>query len=464
MRTNLVRRTLAALGLTIAVVGTASAEAPRLADLAGTWQMRGYGKVLDISAQRLVIYDITDVSCAREKELPVGDATAEYDRIALTPTGFSAFAPGGITRYAFERLKALPDRCRGGDEQPLRDPELNFSVLWHAFRENYAFFDLRDVRWDDIYARFRPKVLTASTEEQLFDVLSQVLAALNDGHVGLRSDKREFSSGGHGEIFDLWSSANPIKSLEEAEGPYHSAIDSFVVDGVLKGNAKHGANGILTWGWAAPRVGYINVARMYMEPIENGIELPEQIELVDQAMQRALQDLAKARALIIDARFNPGGHDAIALSIVGHLTTEKRLAFTKKAVTSDGYTDTQEVHISPRGKRQYTGPVYYLQSGNTVSAAEIFSLAMMSLPNVTRVGTPTYGVLSDVLVKKLPNGWSLGLSNELYVARDGNLYEGKGIPPHVAVPAKTARNFRERVQLDIDTALALIRKADSAPR
>ena len=235
---------------------------------------------------------------------------------------------------------------------------------------------------------------------------------------------------------------------------------------MLRRKAQHGANGILTWGWAAPGVGYVNVAAMYMGSGKEEVatSLPTQIALVDEAMTRVIAELGRAKALIVDARFNTGGYDAVALRIIGYLTHERRLAFTKKAVEGGGYTNTQEVYFEPQGKRQFTGPVYYLQSDYTVSAAEIFSLAMMALPNVTRVGTPTYGVLSDSLEKKLPNGWSIGLSNEVYVAVDGKLYEGRGIPPTIEVKARTAGNFHERMRLDIDTALALIGKASTKSR
>jgi carboxyl-terminal processing protease len=86
---------------------------------------------------------------------------------------------------------------------------------------------------------------------------------------------------------------------------------------------------------------------------------------------------------------------------------------------------------------------------------------MMALPNATRIGTPTYGVLSDALEKTLPNGWSVGVSNEVYAAVDGNLYEGRGIPPNIEVRTQTARDFHERMRLDINTALARIGKADA---
>jgi carboxyl-terminal processing protease len=452
-----------ALSLCAVLPAMAHAEEARFADLAGIWQMHGYGRIFDISAERLVSYDTTDVSCVRRKETPLLEAQAQYERITRSTDHFTAFEAGGITRYTLERLAALPDRCRYASSGPVRDPELNFWVLWHAFRENYAFFDLRRVNWDDIYARFRPKITAATTQADLFETFSRMLAALNDGHVALRADGRDFSSGQPGALYRLWAAENSVSDTQTAQGQFRKTVGTFIVDDVLSRKAQHGAHGILTWGWAAPGVGYINVASMYIgsEKDEVATPLPTQIALVEEAMTRVITELGRAKALIVDARFNTGGYDAIALRIIGYLTHERRLAFTKKAIEGSGYTDTQEVYFEPQGKRQFTGRVYYLQSDYTVSAAEIFSLAMMALPNVTRVGTRTHGILSDALEKTLPNGWSLGLSNEVYVAADGNLYEGRGIPPDIEVKAQTAGSFHERMRLDIDTALALIRKAST---
>jgi C-terminal processing protease CtpA/Prc len=257
---------------------------------------------------------------------------------------------------------------------------------------------------------------------------------LNDGHVSLEGDSRSFSSGMSHEPYDA------------------AAIDTFIVHDVLKDKARHGANGNLTWGWVSPGVGYVNVASMYL----GTMPLPTQIDQVDQAMTQVIADLGRAKALIVDARFNTGGYDAIALRIIGYLTRERRLAFTKKAVAGSGYTDPQEVYFEPQGKRQFTGPVYYLQSNDTVSAGEIFSLAMMARPNVVRVGTPTYGIFSDALAKKLPNGWVVGVSNEIYTAVDGKVYEGRGVPPNIPVTVPNGASFPDRMRLDINTALAQI--------
>jgi carboxyl-terminal processing protease len=456
---NILGTAVLALSLCAVCPAISNAEEARFADLPGIWRMHGYGRVFDISAERVVSYDITDVSCLQRKETPLREAQTQYERITRSTDRFTAFEAGGITRYTFERLAALPDRCRYASSEPLTDPELNFWVLWHAFRENYAFFDLRRVNWDDIYARFRPKITAATTQDDLFEIFSRMLAALNDRHVDLVAAGRSFNGGRRGALYESWVAENSVADSQTAADQYRKTVSTFVVDDVLRRKVQHGANGILTWGWAAPGVGYVNVTAMYTG-LASATPLPTQIALIDEAMTRVIAELGRAKALIVDARFSTGGYDAVALRIIGYLTHERRLAFTKKAVEGGGYTDTQEVYFEPQGKRQFTGPVYYLQSDYTVSAAEIFSLAMMALPNVTRVGTPTYGVLSDSLEKQLPNGWSIGLSNEVYVAVDGNLYEGRGIPPNIVV-TPTPGSFHERMRLDIDTALALIGKANT---
>ena len=59
---------------------------------------------------------------------------------------------------------------------------------------------------------------------------------------------------------------------------------------------------------------------------------------------------------------------------------------------------------------------------------------MRALPNVTTVGEATLGILSDNLLKCLPNGWEVSLSNEIYTAADGNVYEVVGVPPDFSEP------------------------------
>jgi carboxyl-terminal processing protease len=416
---------------------------------AGVWTQRGYGTVWKISATRLVKYDVTDVSCIQVEDEPLTEAAKDYDRVERTPQGFALFEIGGVTRYEFRGLRQLPQRCRNtANAQPVADPELNFWTLWHAFRENYAFFKLHGVDWDDIYARLRPGINAETSADDLFDTLSDMLEPLNDGHVTLTAGDNDFDSGTDGELLELW------KSLTGSEKGYDAAVSKHIVDYVLKGQAKTAAEGTLIYGWAAPGVGYINT--MSME-LPSDPDLPLQLQVIEQAMAKILQELAGARTLIVDARFNDGGYDAVALKLIGSFTRQQRLAFSKKAVEGEAYTPTQQVYFGPSGATQFTGPVYYLQSGTTISAGEAFTLATLTLPNVTSIGTPTYGALSDQLEKLLPNGWSVTVSNEVYMAADGTVYEGRGIPPDIKIDVGNPRDFQARLRLDIDRALSMAR-------
>jgi C-terminal processing protease CtpA/Prc len=71
----------------------------------------------------------------------------------------------------------------------------------------------------------------------------------------------------------------------------------------------------------------------------------------------------------------------------------------------------------------------------TISAGETFTQALMGrVPHVTRIGEPTQGVFSDVLGRRLPNGWRFGLPNEVFRTPEGATFDGPGIPPDLAVP------------------------------
>jgi len=55
-------------------------------------------------------------------------------------------------------------------------------------------------------------------------------------------------------------------------------------------------------------------------------------------------------------------------------------------------------------------------------------------PRVVRIGENTQGVFSDVLDRKLPNGWRFGLPNEIYRDSKGKVFDGAGISPDIPAP------------------------------
>ena len=75
--------------------------------------------------------------------------------------------------------------------QEASNPEAVFEDLWQTFDRGYATFDVRGVDWDALYRIYRPRVTAATTDDELFAVLSELLSHLNDNHVMLSSENPE---------------------------------------------------------------------------------------------------------------------------------------------------------------------------------------------------------------------------------------------------------------------------------
>jgi len=109
------------------------------------------------------------------------------------------------------------------------------------------------------------------------------------------------------------------------------------------------------------------------------------------------------------------------------LCLNRKQIATQKLRYKDGYSPVLPLFIDGSASA-YTNPVYVLTSPQTGSAAEALSIATMAMDNVKRIGAPTAGALSTALEKKLPNGWSFSISNEVYMDNTGVNYENVGVP------------------------------------
>ena len=94
-----------------------------------------------------------------------------------------------ITLLSLLSLLSL-SACVDTDEQP-DTPSGNFEALWHIVDEHYCFFDYKQheygLDWNQVYDKYRVRISDKMTESQLFEVLTDMLAELRDGHVNLSS-------------------------------------------------------------------------------------------------------------------------------------------------------------------------------------------------------------------------------------------------------------------------------------
>ena len=420
----------------------------------GVWRQEGYARLLFIDDEEVSFFDVTEVSCVPSDSIALSDLLEEYDRLSGGETAFAWYERGAFTRYDFNKEPKLPSACTKQDT----DPVATFDALHQLFEENYGFFKERKIDWQAASALGKD-LSSKSSDEELMSVFQEMLAPFDDGHVYVFDPEggSGFLGGSLGDLWDIWAtqyeddpvSENPI----DPRGTFTAQMQKYVLEQVLKGEGKSSTYDMLHWGWLSKKVGYLDVHAMGTFEAELGIE--EADVIINDAMEEIMSDLADAEAIVIDARFNQGGYDTIGHAIASWFNSKSKVVSQKQAVFEDSSTSLQYITIKGRADA-YQGPVYLLTSGNTISAAETFSLAMRELPQVTLVGTRTYGALSDAMGRLLPNGWLVSLSNEIYQSPSGEVFEAKGIPPAVEVKYDDKLSFEENLERTLERTLELI--------
>ena len=76
------------------------------------------------------------------------------------------------------------------EEEYANDPIGNFEQLWKIIDEQYCFLEAKGIDWDAVHEKYRKLVVPTMSNDDLFDLLSQMLYTLKDGHVNLSSAKR----------------------------------------------------------------------------------------------------------------------------------------------------------------------------------------------------------------------------------------------------------------------------------
>ena len=65
----------------------------------------------------------------------------------------------------------------------LSKTEKKFEKFYSTFKDNYAFFQLKGVNWDETYKKYRPQVNSKTKEAELIKIFSEMVEPLKDGHI-----------------------------------------------------------------------------------------------------------------------------------------------------------------------------------------------------------------------------------------------------------------------------------------
>jgi len=396
----------------------------------GLWQSRGYAQILEIDGTDVTVWQHaggTVMPSALERGHIEGNilhwtyvnwgAETEF-RLVRTGGNLAIIEAETDRRTDFRRIESLPP-----SQPATNDPLLNFDYFWTLLDEVYAAFETRGVDWDAVRAEYRPQVTSETTDDELFQIFSDMLATFGaDGHTWIND--------GNGRSF------SPFSATDHAPpGLTRRDVLPVVRQHYLTENPTAMAQDNIFFGPLRdhPDIGYINVLEVseLAEEARPAADMAAIREVV-----KALRDFGRDKqAIILDVRNNSGGFDSVSRHLAALFADQTRLGYSKRVRLqgTDNFMDAQIFFIEPLADNLADKPLAILQGTFTASGAEILLMSMMQFEQARRFGLPSMGVLSDTMQRELPNGWMLSTYSEQYFTHDSRNYEGQGIPADVLI-------------------------------
>jgi len=284
-------------------------------------------------------------------------------------------------------------------------PQGNFEALWKIVDEHYCFLDYKKevygLDWNNVYDKYKVRVNSSMTSEQLFEVLAGMLGELRDGHVNLTT---AFDYGRNWSWYENYP-ANMSDSLlrrylgtdyKIAAGLYYRILDD--------------------------NIGYIRYSS-FLNAVGDG------------NLDDVLMHMMLCRGLIIDIRGNGGGDLTNAEKLAARFCNEKTLVGYVQHKTGPGHSDFSDKeprYLEPSSGLRWQKSVCILTNRMVFSAANEFVMYMKQLPRVTIVGDHTGGGAGMPFSSSLPNGWMVRFSAVPMYDAQGHSCEF-GIAPDVPV-------------------------------
>lgn len=298
-------------------------------------------------------------------------------------------------------------------------PTANFDALWKEFDTRYSFFEIKKINWDSLNAVYRPQVTSQTSDNQLFQIMSQLLANLKDGHVNLASPFASYNYNG-------WYARYPTNFL-----------GLNVVMHYLTADYGFMAGGLMRYGKVSNDIGYLYI----------GPNLMGDYNVWSQAIDVIIDSLKTMKGIIVDIRNNGGGNDGLGAIVASRFADQQRVysyVRWRNGLKHSDFTDYQASTIAPQGIRQFRGPVALLTNRRCFSSAEGTILMFHALPNVTSIGDTTGGGSANPIVLQLPNGWSYRVSRWIQYTAQKTVFEGIGLPPDIPVTISAADSVAGR--------------------
>ncbi len=308
-----------------------------------------------------------------------------------------------------------------------------FVLAWDLANANHASFVTNPgTDWDEVFSRWRGEALALTDHEELLEVVSGMLAELQNGQVMLGTSgvlTRPYDPGFF-ENFDpvVWQGYADQWGFE-----YWQELFDF------------------GWAFVTPdsTMGYLLLP-----------DMGDRYSWADFLYMTV--SVRECSGVILDLRASGGTGDFMsAYNTVGRFVSDGGiLAFYRQFRTGPGRFDMEEpsaVTVTKNGSWQFDIPVVVLVGRGTAGAAELLTLMLLTQDNVVLMGDSTFGapdVGSPYLLNEASGQGSTWLYLPGFVVYDTemNVQNGVGIAPDIAVPVSPA-DFAAGVDPVLDAAV-----------
>jgi len=283
------------------------------------------------------------------------------------------------------RLALLPlllPSCVNEEERP-DTPQGNFEALWQIIDEHYCFFDYKQheygLDWQQAYNIYKVRANDRINDQQLFEVLTDMLSELRDGHVNLSTS---FDYGRYWK----WHEDYPTNFSDTLQRRY-LGTDYRIASGMRY------------------RILDDNIGYAYYGSFNSPVG--------ESSLNEVIEHFMFCNGLIIDIRGNGGGDLTNAEKLAARFCNEKTLVGYLQHKTGKGHNDFSEMepqYIEPSSNLRWQKNVVVLTNREVYSAANEFVKYMKCMPKAKIVGDHTGGGSGMPFTSTLPNGWTLRFS------------------------------------------------------
>jgi len=360
-----------------------------------------------------------------------------------------------------------------------------FERVWKEIHDHYYDPAFNGANWVEVRTKYLPRVKTAQSDRDFYDLLNEMTGELHDAHTRFSSpeqwsNSRKQQRVSTGFTVDDVEGQPVITSVTPSSSAANQGIEAGMtilsVDGkpVAERFMEISAQRLTSSSDRATRM--MIYSRLLAGPPDTTLKLglrrldgttfeasvvrrvvstvpdvaTDVLPLgyayirfdgfephITTEFRRALTRFRNSPGIVIDLRRNGGGDLAVLLSIAGYFYDKKTLFARDSTRTGKPLTQFAglvrlplKLYVARSGRPIYSGPVVILVGPHSASSSEVFAAGMQDTQRARIVGSATCGcVLGIAKPRKMKGGGVLEMSEVAWFSPKGRRLEGTGITP-----------------------------------